>query len=267
MNYKRSLIYIIFAAMMSFVTINTAFVQDASAKPKQESEYDKLIKQGVKAYESQDYDGALGAFNSAYALKQESSILYNIGRICEDKADYNCAIEHYRKFLLAPGSDPDAREDAKDRIKSCTETLELAGGVVSAPATAPSKAPAAAAAAPAPGGCINVNTASSAELQSINGIGAAIANNIIEYRANKPFKSVNDLLEVKKIGPKTFENIKPYICPIGGGAVNTQPAPAPAAAAPKAAAPKADPKKADTAPKAKKDTKLSPAKTGDNFDI
>ncbi len=270
MNYRRSFIYIILATMLSFITINTTFVQEASAKPKQESEYDKLIKQGVKAYEAQDYDAALGAFNSAYALKPESSLLYNIGRVCEDKADYNCAIEHYRKFLLAPGSDPDAREDAKDRIKSCAETLELAGGVVVAPSAAPA---AARSGTPAPGGCVNVNTASEADLQTVKGIGPAIASNIVEYRKTKPFKSINDLLDVNKIGPKKFDEIKPYICPIGStGAVNTQPA-APAAAPQKAESKtpaaagnaKASAPKKDT--KEKKDSKLTPTQSGNSIDI
>ena len=53
---------------------------------------------------------------------------------------------------------------------------------------------------------ININTATAAELQLLNGIGAAKAQAIVEYReANGKFTSLEDLTKVKGIGPKLIE--------------------------------------------------------------
>jgi competence protein ComEA len=59
---------------------------------------------------------------------------------------------------------------------------------------------------------ININTASLAELDSLPGIGPITAQLIIDYRENKgPFKSIEDIMNVSGIGPKTFEEIKDLI--------------------------------------------------------
>ncbi len=55
---------------------------------------------------------------------------------------------------------------------------------------------------------IDINKASETELQSINGIGPVLAGRII---AGRPYKNVEELLNVSGIGPKTLEKIRPYI--------------------------------------------------------
>lgn len=66
--------------------------------------------------------------------------------------------------------------------------------------------PSAAAPAPQKNGKVNINTATAKELDSLDGIGPAIAAKIIEYReANGPFKSINDLTKVKGIGSAILE--------------------------------------------------------------
>lgn len=56
---------------------------------------------------------------------------------------------------------------------------------------------------------ININTADSAELQKLNGIGEKKAQQIISYRQkNGQFKQIEDLKQVSGIGDKTFETLK-----------------------------------------------------------
>ncbi|MEI4333876.1 helix-hairpin-helix domain-containing protein [Streptococcus suis] len=59
---------------------------------------------------------------------------------------------------------------------------------------------------------VNLNAATEADLQTISGIGAKRAADIIAYReANGGFKSVDDLNNVSGIGDKTMESIRPYV--------------------------------------------------------
>jgi comEA protein len=61
-------------------------------------------------------------------------------------------------------------------------------------------------------GLININTASLEELDKISGIGPTYAQSIINYRnINGPFKKIEDIVNVKGIGPKTFEKMKSEI--------------------------------------------------------
>jgi competence protein ComEA len=59
---------------------------------------------------------------------------------------------------------------------------------------------------------INVNKATAAELELLPGIGPALAARIIDYRqARGPFRAIEDLTNVRGIGPKTLEKIRPRI--------------------------------------------------------
>lgn len=59
---------------------------------------------------------------------------------------------------------------------------------------------------------IDINSASWVEWTQIEGIGEATANKIIADReSNGSFKSIDDLLRVKGIGPKTLEKMRPFL--------------------------------------------------------
>ena len=55
---------------------------------------------------------------------------------------------------------------------------------------------------------ININTASTDELQLLNGVGPSTANAIVQYREqNGAFANVEDLANIKGIGEKKVANI------------------------------------------------------------
>ena len=59
---------------------------------------------------------------------------------------------------------------------------------------------------------ININTASKDQLCELNGVDVVIADRIIERREKVgPFKSVEEIKEIKGIGDKTFLKIKEFI--------------------------------------------------------
>ncbi|MEB8140085.1 helix-hairpin-helix domain-containing protein [Enterococcus faecalis] len=65
-------------------------------------------------------------------------------------------------------------------------------------------------------GKINLNTATEAELQTISGIGAKKAQEIIRFRDEQgPFKTVEELKNVSGIGEKTVERLKDMLTVTG----------------------------------------------------
>lgn len=57
--------------------------------------------------------------------------------------------------------------------------------------------------------CININTASITELDSLEGIGISTAQKIID---NRPYSSVTDILNISGIGEATYNKFKDNIC-------------------------------------------------------
>jgi competence ComEA-like helix-hairpin-helix protein len=127
---------------------------------------------------------------------------HGIGRETPDGVSHAEMIEKLRDFEISAmlkrvgiwsESDPDriAELRAKQRIEE-RELKELQSQVKKAQS---------------PQSLLDLNTASKKELQSIKGIGPVLAERII---AGRPYRTVDDLLKVKGIGPKKLENIRPY---------------------------------------------------------
>ena len=58
---------------------------------------------------------------------------------------------------------------------------------------------------------ININTAPKSELMKLPGIGEKTAEAIISYRKERKFNNINDIKNIKGIGPKKFDKLKDYI--------------------------------------------------------
>ena len=88
--------------------------------------------------------------------------------------------------------------------------LALGLGVPAAAQDAPRRGTAtSSASASAP---VNLNTASVAQLETLPGIGKATAERILEYRQkNGAFKKIEDLMNVRGVGEKSFLKLKPLV--------------------------------------------------------
>lgn len=252
---------------------------EAMAKPKSAK---ALTSEGARAFEKEDFEGALVKFQEAYALEPSSSLLYNMGRVCERKGDFNAAMGHYRQFVTSPDADEEARVDALKRIETIEKIITINNGGMLTGSAAPAankhgsmataatgnsqnarpKGQVKAAAAAGGSGCVDINTADEEGLDSLPGIGPAKVKLIMSMRASKGgFHSLSELGEVKGIGDKTLAKLKPYICaPIGSGGGAMVPAVAapsmPPAAPPTPAPPKVSQSKAPQASANKSGSKV-----------
>jgi competence ComEA-like helix-hairpin-helix protein len=71
---------------------------------------------------------------------------------------------------------------------------------------------------------VELNTATQEELCTLPGIGPRKAQAILALRKKRPFTRVTQLLEVRGIGRKTLERLKPYIRLEGPGGGEGKPA-------------------------------------------
>ena len=96
------------------------------------------------------------------------------------------------------------------RIRSIAIAAALLAVAAAAAASAGDGEPAAAAATP--GGKVNINQATSAQLALLPRIGEKVAERIVDYRKQHGnFSRPEDLMEVKGIGEKLFVVLKPYV--------------------------------------------------------
>jgi len=63
-----------------------------------------------------------------------------------------------------------------------------------------------------PSAVVNLNTATATDLQALPGIGASTAARIVEYRQKHgPFKKIEDLMNVRGVGERSFLKLRPMI--------------------------------------------------------
>lgn len=66
---------------------------------------------------------------------------------------------------------------------------------------------------PGQSGCVDLRTADQTSLQTLPGVGPALAERIDAYRSENGLQNPEDVLNVPGIGPKTFAGFKDMLCP------------------------------------------------------
>ncbi|MFL1436236.1 helix-hairpin-helix domain-containing protein, partial [Nocardiopsis protaetiae] len=150
---------------------------------------------------------AEAAAPGAAAADPEADVVVHVGGEVEDPGLYTLppgsrvadAVE------AAGGALPDADMDLLNLARSLVDGEQILVGLPQPAAAVPP-------AGTAEGPLVNINQAGEAELETLPRVGEVTAGNIVSYReANGPFTSVDDLINVDRIGTKTLEEIRPHV--------------------------------------------------------
>jgi len=131
--------------------------------------------------------------------------------LTEDRFGWEPVTEEVRLSLETPAASPSdppfaaSREETGDAATPGIAESSVGSSADSGDGPSPG-------AEPASGGLLDLNRASAADLEQLPGIGPAKAKAIVEHRERYgPFRSVDDLLNVKGIGPKLMERLRPLV--------------------------------------------------------
>ena len=113
-------------------------------------------------------------------------------------------------ITAAGGAMPEADLESINLARILVDGEQIRVGVVG---ESPPPASSAAGSTAGTGTCVRLATATEDELQTLPGIGPALATRIISYRATHPrLSTVEELDDVPGIGPSLIEKIRPGVC-------------------------------------------------------
>ena len=113
-------------------------------------------------------------------------------------------------ITAAGGATPEADLESINLARILVDGEQIRVGVVG---ESPPPASSAAGSNAGTGTCVRLATATEAELQTLPGVGPALAQRIISYRATHPrLSSVEELDDVPGIGPSLIDKIRPGVC-------------------------------------------------------
>ncbi|UZD60921.1 ComEA family DNA-binding protein [Brevibacterium sp. JSBI002] len=158
------------------------------------------LKAGARVQDAVEAAGGLSAGADSEAV--------NLARVVADGEQIHIPAEGEEPAADVDGAE--ANGTGQDGTGSAGSGRAGAGGDGGSPGTVDSSA-AASGGAPGQAGKVDLNTADATTLETLPGVGPVTAEAIISHRSQQPFASVEDLLLVKGIGPKTFESLKDLV--------------------------------------------------------
>jgi competence protein ComEA len=110
-------------------------------------------------------------------------------------------------LAAAGGAGPDADLSALNRARPVRD-----GERISVPHRSADEAPIGAPGSFGNGAVLDLNAATASDLEALPGIGPVLARRIIEHRTQRgAFRRLDDLLQVKGVGPRLLEGLRPRV--------------------------------------------------------
>ncbi len=99
--------------------VSAAPATDAPVSP----EVDRALSEAAAAFDAGNFEAAVAGYERAYALSPDPNFLYNIGRIHEEAANLEAAVDYYGRFAREPGVSLELRTQALERRKALKAIL------------------------------------------------------------------------------------------------------------------------------------------------
>ena len=214
---RRTLMWVAVGLVVAGVAVGAFSVGRAAAGPTNATPTDVSVRDDTAIEMSGDTPAEATAAD-APAQKEateqpvaSSVVVYISGAVAQPDTYTLPADARVKDVVLAAGGfSADAATDSINLAQRIADGQHIHIPRVGEAAAAPVEnvsAPSASAA-----GRININQASTAQLEGLPRIGAALAQRIVEWRgANGPFRAVDDVQKVKGVSASVFEEIKDLI--------------------------------------------------------
>ncbi len=117
----RRVIHPLFAAMLC-ITLTTPSL--ANAQEDELEVFQAHVDAGLEAYQNRDYELAISEFESAFAIREEPELVFNIARSHERALQREEAIEQYDRYIELPGTTSETRARAIEARANLQRELE-----------------------------------------------------------------------------------------------------------------------------------------------
>ncbi len=145
-------------------------------------------------------------------LQQVPGVGPQLARRIEEYQQMHGGFQQLDDLGKVPGVGPATLERMRPWVYVGKPTAPVSSPITSGPVAKAQKSKKAEAFTGPP---LDVNVASTAQLQKVPGIGPKMSQRIIDERGKKPFQTVDELRRVPGIGPKTLEKLRPFVT-VGG---------------------------------------------------